>query len=388
MRWVWQTTNLKEVDFSSQGGVWTPCAGSVTPWQTHLGSEEYPPDAKDFYSGNGNKTSSTYRNVARYWDHYASSVNRDRVTSLGFNPYQYGYPWETVVKKDFTEKTTKLYAHGRISWEMAYVMPDNKTVYHTDDGTNCVFTMMKLKKEKDLKEGTNYCMKMTQTSPAGGDVKDFKGDIEWIEMPTPTHDEAAAAIKTHKFADLFHSEDCNADGTCNTTGFKSINAGFGNGCECLKVKDGKEKLAAVFEKKRYAGYLGCTLEFYRWEGITYDPDSKKAYTAMSNIGLGMDDNHAQWDLGGPNHIKVKANECGCVMEMDIDADMKATKARMLTCGKMSTCGAAGNCPTIGDTADTCDVDFIANPDNVAIIPKAKQVPPHFPPRHSRLDFLE
>ncbi len=33
------------IDLSSAKGVWNPCAGSVTPWGTHLGSEEYEPDA-------------------------------------------------------------------------------------------------------------------------------------------------------------------------------------------------------------------------------------------------------------------------------------------------------------------------------------------------------
>ena len=58
--------------------------------------------------------------------------------SKGYHPYAYGYPWETKVKADFTEETTKLYAHGRQSYEMSYVMPDEKTVYSTDDGTNCI----------------------------------------------------------------------------------------------------------------------------------------------------------------------------------------------------------------------------------------------------------
>ena len=49
----------------------------------------------------------------------------------------------------------------------------------------------------------------------------------------------------------------------------------------------------------------------------------------------MEDGDAR-DLGGPNHIKVKKNKCGCVMEFDIDSSMSATKARMLTCGKLST----------------------------------------------------
>jgi uncharacterized protein len=34
------------VDWSEWGGLWLPCAGSVTPWGTHLGSEEYEPDAR------------------------------------------------------------------------------------------------------------------------------------------------------------------------------------------------------------------------------------------------------------------------------------------------------------------------------------------------------
>jgi uncharacterized protein len=40
-----ETGNLTIVDsdrfdWSSWGGLWVPCAGSVTPWNTHLGSEE------------------------------------------------------------------------------------------------------------------------------------------------------------------------------------------------------------------------------------------------------------------------------------------------------------------------------------------------------------
>ena len=33
--------STKNIDFSKFGGLWVPCAGSVTPWNTHLGSEEY-----------------------------------------------------------------------------------------------------------------------------------------------------------------------------------------------------------------------------------------------------------------------------------------------------------------------------------------------------------
>lgn len=40
--------DMQLVDWSEFGGLWTPCAGSVSPWGTSLGSEEYEPDARAF----------------------------------------------------------------------------------------------------------------------------------------------------------------------------------------------------------------------------------------------------------------------------------------------------------------------------------------------------
>ena len=34
--------STKPLSFAGVGGLWLPCAGSVSPWNTHLGSEEYP----------------------------------------------------------------------------------------------------------------------------------------------------------------------------------------------------------------------------------------------------------------------------------------------------------------------------------------------------------
>ena len=110
-----------------------------------------------------------------------------------------------------------------------------------------------------MKEGTNYCAKYIQTSAATSEAKEWTATIEWIAMPTATHDDVEAAIKTTTFADLFDSETCltdksgaGADGVCPTAGFTSVNTG-GYGCECLKVKPGKEALAGTLEKRRYAG---------------------------------------------------------------------------------------------------------------------------------------
>jgi hypothetical protein len=37
---VIKTTGGTPISFSAWGGLWTPCAGSVTPWNSRLGGEE------------------------------------------------------------------------------------------------------------------------------------------------------------------------------------------------------------------------------------------------------------------------------------------------------------------------------------------------------------
>ena len=115
---------------------------------------------------------------------------------------------------------------------------------------------------------------------------------------------------------------------------------------------------------RRVGYLGCTTEFRKWEGITYSASRKKLYTAISAVEYGMEDNKKKgtantgYDKGTTNHIKSKHNSCGCVTEMDVDENMSPTKARMLVCGEPDSAA---------DATNACKVTGIANPDNVAVI---------------------
>lgn len=39
---------LPPPSLATQGGLWIPCAGSKTPWGSHMGGEEYEPDARPF----------------------------------------------------------------------------------------------------------------------------------------------------------------------------------------------------------------------------------------------------------------------------------------------------------------------------------------------------
>jgi hypothetical protein len=106
-------TQTKPVDFSAHGGVWAPRAGTVTPWETHLGAEQNEPDARAFYDDD--LSVDDVSEFLRYFGEYVNpdAINLAQATQKGFFPYRYGYAWETEVSADFTEKTTKLYALGR-----------------------------------------------------------------------------------------------------------------------------------------------------------------------------------------------------------------------------------------------------------------------------------
>ncbi|KAL4447901.1 hypothetical protein ABPG75_005120 [Micractinium tetrahymenae] len=128
-----------------------------------------------------------------------------------------------------------------------------------------------------------------------------------------------------------------------------------------------ETAAAFLETRRYAAYLGATVEFSKWEGITWDPKRCQLYTAMSSIRQGMEDSassgspNPRYDIGGPNHVRLPYNKCGCVYRLPVDREFAATSMTAVVCGR--------NNPNTTDTANPCALDGISNPDNVAFIPQ-------------------
>jgi hypothetical protein len=57
---------------------------------------------------------------------------------------------------------------GRHQTELPYFMPDNKTVYITDDGQNKALNVFVMDKANDLSSGTMHVAKLTQTSAEAG----------------------------------------------------------------------------------------------------------------------------------------------------------------------------------------------------------------------------
>lgn len=367
--------STQNIDFSAVDGLWVPCAGSVTPWNTHLGGEEYPPDARLWFSRNPTDSVSTIRGYIqphlRYYgvDIYTDSDNDGQANArvsdarAAFHPYMVGYPNEIKVAEDGSHTVVKHYSMGRVAIELAYVMPDQKTVYISDDGTNVGFFMFVADKAGDLSSGRLYALKWNQVSAQNGG----RAEISWVPLDNASvTDTQVAAMRTSlTFDQIFESEAPNADGSCPTAGFRSISftsLKSESGSECLRLRPNQEIAASRFETTRYAAYLGASTEFRKEEGITFNPATSTLYVAMSERGKGMEDN-GKYDLGGPNHIRLAANKCGTVYEAKvgtdsaIGSDYVVKRMQALISGK----------PVEGDPKNKCDKDGIANPDNLTFM---------------------
>ncbi len=350
--------STRPVDFSAVGGLWVPCAGSVTPWNTHLGSEEYPPNADAF------ERATTYGQLDDYWLPMARYFGVDASTApIGafkdaFRPYNYGFPVEVAVNEAGETTVAKHYAMGRVAVELAWIMPDNKTAYITDDGTNTGLFRFVADKEGDLSAGTLYAAKWNQTSGEGAGA----ADIEWVDLGHATDAEVDMARKLNvKFSDIFETAAFNEDGTC-PEGFLGSNAE--GHAECLKVKPGMEVLASRLETRRYASMLGGTTEFRKMEGLAIDEANNRMFLAMSAVEKGMEDGGAdgKYELGGRNDVKLEKNKCGAVYEMPYDDAYVVKSAVSFLEGKPHK---YEDGPYAGQS---CDIDGIANPDNLTFIP--------------------
>lgn len=362
--------NMSQIDQSGIDGGWVHCAGSVTPWTTHLASEEYEPNARYLVS-----------NLEAAENGYAKSMLDYYADPAEWNPYYYGWNVEITVAEDATVATGKHYAMGRLAFELSYVMPDQKTTYMTDDGTNVGLYMFVADTEGDLSAGTIYAAKWNQTSSEGVGA----ATLSWISLGHATNAEISDYIKgtngkpVVKFTDIFETADADDQANC-PTGFTSTNSG-GNGQECLKVKAGMEKVASRLETRRYAAMLGASTEFRKEEGITYDSKRHKLYLAMSAVERGMQDfmkgdaASTSYDKGGNNDITLDSfNSCGAVYELNLGQDAMigsnyvAKDMSGLVVGRPIE-GKGYGTPAEAQVAgfednNKCHINGIANPDNV------------------------
>ena len=347
------------VDTSSVNGLWITCGASLSPWGTHLSSEEYEPDAFAARSKNN-------------MDAFSLNLYGDATKA---NPYNYGHMPEVIVNADGTSSIKKHYCMGRISHELVQVMPDQRTALMGDDATNSAYFVFVADKAADLSAGSLYAAIVggsTDFSKAGSAA----AGLTWIKLGSATSAEIRAlvdgGIKPTDIMDVKTADPADAS-------YKKIVA---NGkTEWIKIVAGKEKAAAFLETHRYAAYLGASMGFTKMEGTTVNAKDKKAYSALQNMQTSMVAGNAVNVPG--NGISIpKQLVAGGVMELSLVGGLKDTagtaiasewmpsNVRPLIVGQdlLDTDGKTLKGDALGNTANP---DYIANPDNLKFSEKMR-----------------
>jgi secreted PhoX family phosphatase len=330
------------VDTSSVNGLWITCGASLSPWGTHLSSEEYEPNA--FTAATDAQFKAFSKNL------YGSET--------AANPYNYGHMPEVTVNPDGTASIKKHYNLGRISHELVQVMPDNRTVFMGDDATNSGYFVFVADKEKDLSAGTLYVAKVgagfsiDPTAPAA--------PLSWIKLGSATSAEIKTLATTLKPTDIMSVSTTDPqDGS-----YTKVNA---NGkTEWIKLMPGMEKAAAFLETHRYAALVGASMGFSKMEGTTVNIKDKVAYSALQNCVSSMVAGNAYNTVG--NGVSIpKALNAGAVMALNLKGGLKDTSGTSINSEWMPVDTKAlitGEDITADALGNTANPEKIANPDNL------------------------
>ena len=168
----WDVLSGMMLNLSSVNGGWVLCFGSMSPWDTPLLSEEL------YFTNTQNWNDESYNY------HYDQERLEDYLGHYP-NPYDYGYIMEIEDANTTDPDFIKHFAMGRFSHENAQVMPDERTVYLTDDGYDTVLFKFIADTAGDLSSGTLYSARVAQDDSSDSATTGF--DVEWIEMGTSSN---------------------------------------------------------------------------------------------------------------------------------------------------------------------------------------------------------
>jgi len=335
----WLTGDVINIDFSTVLGTLINCFGTLSPWNTPLTSEE-----------NYEAENTEQWNNTSYLDGYPSYTDVKNLqtylaTSTLPNPYDYGYIIEITGPTSVSPTPLKHFTLGRAAHENAVVMPDWKTVYTTDDGSNKAFYKFVATTAGDLSEGTLYAAKLTQDATSDPAKAGF--NIEWIELGNSNNTQIKTWINSYNG---ITETDYNEGETSYITQSE---------IDDWATNDTGDDRYAFLETLRAAKAKGATTEFRKMEGvvINYDGAASGAvpfmYVAMSEVGKGMVD--AEGDIQLDSSAK-----CGAVYRFGLHSDFNVNRMEPVVIG--------GAYNSDGDAnGNKCDVDAISNPDNLAVM---------------------
>lgn len=340
------------VDMKDVNGLWITCGASLSPWNTHLSSEEYEPDAFD-------QIGTSLEMLRSYSQHLYGDKNTANV-------YNYGHLPEIVLDGKGRGFAKKHYCLGRISHELIQVMPDNRTALMGDDFSNGGLFMFIADREKDLSAGTLYVAQyqeiLNETSTAR---------IKWIKLghsDSQTIDDLVnkRGIQAENIMESYTAAPADLTGFTQVTldkkqlwiKLKDANNGFS--------KEEIELAAAFLETHRYAALKGGSMAFTKMEGTTVNIKDKVAYSALANIQDSMIVGKTGWVESHNVHFS-KQVKAGGVLAHDLkgglvdhtnqlmNTEWAPYQSHMLLMGEDITADALGN---------TANPNKVASPDNL------------------------
>ncbi len=304
-----EVVDYNHISFADVNGGWIHCASSLSPWNTHLSSEEYEPDAKTregIPAASGTNDGTDINSFSQYYFGDPAAAN----------PYHYGLVPEVKVRHDGTTRVVKHYALGRIARELVDVQPDGRTAYMGDDGGYTGLFMFVADKAGDLAAGTLYAAKWQQISDANGG----SADLGWIRLGHASDKKIESLVDGGiKFSDIFDVS--NTDPL--DPSYTKVKTYMGT--EWLRLKPGMETAAAFLETRRYAALLGATTEFSKMEGVTHNVEDSKAYVVISRLEGGMTD----VPTDPQNDIRLPRNDGGAIYELALERGQKDTAGRWI-----------------------------------------------------------
>ena len=320
------------------GACGCPCAGSVTPWGTHLGSEEYEPDAAKVEGASSvtelKKLDEDPTAMAMY---FGFDPTKDDIAAFSkvFNPYAYGYITEIAIGDDGKASGGQALRHGPVRARARQGDAGPEDGLPVRRRHQCRPLPLRGRRARQARCRDALC-RQVDTRPAP--TMAAPPTSSWVDLGHADSASVKALVaKGTKFSDIFATATMADDGTC-PDGFGGSVA---NGAkECLKVKDGMELAASRLETRRYAALAGCHGRVAQ--------GGRRHLRRRSQPALRGDlrDLRAAWrtrrprarrarkyDGGGSNDIKLAYNPCGGVYALDLDQDYVATTMKAIVVGK-------------------------------------------------------
>ena len=341
----------------------------MTPWGSPLLAEEYFFYGTETWNHPDNHDEDEKIFFRKGNDiNYIKPKNMSEYLGKMSNPYRYGYMIEIVDAANETgEKPVKHYATGRLSHETAAIMPDNRTVYMTDDDSAAyahkkyntasggVLFKFVADNAGDLSAGTLYAAKLKQDNEADPHKAGF--DVSWIELGHGNNAEIDGwiseydnvTVADYKEGASSYISDTEVLAWAETKSGKDLD---GDG----KVAQSADARAAFLESRKTAAAMGATNEWDKLEGVT--SHGNDVYISASALSFTMDKSwgHKHWSTGEIDKAKagdiaLNAEGCGGTYVAQTGDNYDITRLEPYVIGK-----------TLPDGA--CDPLLPANPDNI------------------------